>query len=338
MKKIFKTNKHRLFGIVILIITIFIYKSVDVIIFAKNSAEKKIEVYTREITEIPVMRSNLNPDKLDKTIEPVDQPATQSGIATNFDIKNLSSKSVYIEDLDTNTKLFEKNSERLLLPASATKLMTALIAAQVYEIDDVLTVPNVVEIEGSSVGLFKGEKMTAGELLKAALIQSSNDAAYALATNYSGGIDEYVKLMNQKAIELNLKSTFFENPAGFDGDGQRSSAHDLAIISKEFMKNDFLKLVVSKKEETIGDVTGVYKHRLFNTHQLLWTDNSVVGIKTGTTEGAHQVLITQFNRDGRNILIIVMGSDDRYQETSQLIEWVFREFVWLTPEQIIEKS
>jgi len=104
------------------------------------------------------------------------------------------------------------------------------------------------------------------------------------------------------------------------------------------MKDDFLRLVVGAKKDVITDESGIYKHYLYNTHELLGIDQSVVGIKTGTTEGAHQVLITQFNREGRNILIIVMGSDDRYEETSQLIDWVFDEFIWLTPEQIIEKS
>jgi len=328
MKRIFSNNKYKLFGIVILVIAIFLYKSADLIIMAKNSTEKKYDVYTKQVSEIPVLKSKFNLQSED---------ATKSAIL-DFDINHLSSKSVYIEDVDTATQLFEKNGERVLLPASTTKIMTALVARQEYKLDDALIIPDITKIDGFSVGLFKGEKMRVDQLLKAMLIQSSNDAAYALALNHPGGLDGFVKLMNQKATDFNLKSTYFENPAGFDNDSQRSSAHDLAIISKEFMKDDFLRLVVGAKKDVITDESGIYKHYLYNTHELLGIDQSVVGIKTGTTEGAHQVLITKFNREGRNILIIVMGSDDRYEETSQLIDWVFDEFIWLTPEQIIEKS
>lgn len=310
----------------ILFITVLLYKSTSLITFAITSAEKKYDVYSRQVAEIPVHKSKLN---------------LQTEVATDsasFDINKLTSKSVYIEDIDTATKIFEKNGERVLLPASTTKIMTALVARQEYSLEDVLTVPNVSEIDGFSVGLFKGEKMRVDQLLKATLIPSSNDAAYTLAINHPEGIEGFVKLMNQKAKDFNLKSTYFENPAGFDNDSQRSSARDLAIISKEFMKDDFLRSVVGVKEDIITDENGIYKHYLYTTHELLGVDESVVGIKTGTTEGAHQVLITQFNREGRNILIIVMGSDDRYEETSQLIDWVFDEFIWLTPEQINEKS
>jgi len=109
-------------------------------------------------------------------------------------------------------------------------------------------------------------------------------------------------------------------------------------MSKEFMKDDFLREVVGIKKDVIVSENGIYKHYLYNTHQLLGVDDSVVGIKTGTTRGASEVLITQFNREGRSILIVIMGSENRYKETSQLIDWVFDNYVWLTPEQIIEKS
>lgn len=326
MKRIFSNHKYKLLGIVILFITILLYQSANLIIFAKTSAEKKYDVYTRQVSEIPVLKSRLN-------LPPED--ATKSA---SFDINNLSSKSVYIEDVDTATQLFEKNGERVLLPASTTKIMTALVTRDEYDLEEVVTIPHIPQVDNLKTGGFVGEQVTVKNLLKAALIQSSNESAYALALKYPGGLEGFVNLMNTKANNLGMKSTYFENPAGFDNDGQRSSAHDLAILSKEIMKDDFLRGIVGTKKEIVTDITGTFKHYLYNTHELLGVDESVVGIKTGTTEGAHQVLITQFNREGRNILIVVMGSDDRYEETSQLIDWVFDEFIWLTPEQIIEKS
>ncbi|MCB9812921.1 MAG: D-alanyl-D-alanine carboxypeptidase [Pseudomonadales bacterium] len=336
MKKVLVNKKYQIISIVILIITMFLYKATDYIIFAKNDTVKKFDVYSRDIVEIPVLntaeiesQSDLSPGE-ESNLAPVTE--------NDFQIDQLSAKAVYIEDIDTATQLFEKNSERLLLPASTTKIMTALVALEVYSLDQVLEVPDISQIEGIDVGFYKGEKVTVSNLLKAALIQSNNDAAYILALNYSDGYDAYVDLMNKKAVDFGLKNTFFENPAGFDAEHQRSSAHDLAVMSKELMKDEFLRSIVGIKEDIITDISGIHKHYLYNTHLLLGVDDSVVGIKTGTTEGASEVLITQFNRDNRNILIILMGSENRYQETSQLIDWVFNNYIWLTPEQIVQKS
>jgi len=186
MKKLFIDNKYKLAGIIVLIITVFFYKATDLVIFAKNSVEKKYDVYALEVGEIPVLKSNIGWKEV------------ADRVPASFDINNLTSKAVYIEDVDTATQLFEKNGERLLLPASTTKIMTALVVRDEYSLDEYLTVPNVKEIEGFSVGLFTGEKMLVRELLKAALIQSSNDAAYTLAMNHPDGLDGFVKLMNIK--------------------------------------------------------------------------------------------------------------------------------------------
>lgn len=303
---------------------------------SKQPIEEKYTVYTRDIKSLPVSRSILN--GIDLTDISKELALTDSATSSGFSIKNLSSRSVYIYDVDSDTTLFEKNGELLLLPASTTKIMTALVAREEYNLDDILTVPDVSEIEGFRVGLFDGEQLQVRELLKAALIQSSNDAAYVLAINHPSGLSGFVDLMNKKAVNLGLRSTLFENPAGFDNETQKSSARDLVIMSKEFMNDEFLKSIVSTKEDTITDSTGEYTHSLYNTHQLLGSDPSVVGIKTGTTDGANQVLVTQFNREGHNIIVVIMGSDDRYLETSQLIDWVFDEFIWLTPQEIFDKS
>lgn len=331
MKKFLSVNKYRIIGAIILIIVVIAYQKTDQIIVAKDKLEKLTEVYSRDVTEIPVLKSRL---KLDADAT---ESAQVSDSLTN-NIEDLTSKAIYIEDIDTATKLYEKNDQLMLLPASTTKLMTAMVARDVFDLDEVLTVTDVATVEGYSVGLFAGEQILVRDLLKAALIQSSNDAAYVLAMNHQGGVEGFVELMNQKADELLLENTYFENPAGFDSENHHSSAHDLAIISKELMKDEFLKQIVGVKEEVISDSTGVYKHYLYNTHELLGADESVVGIKTGTTEGAGEVLVTQFNREGRNILIVLMESQDRYTETSWLIDWVFDNYVWLTPEQIVEKS
>lgn len=314
MKRFRAKKNYLLASFLVISVTIAIYSSIDSLVVNHKKQELINNVYLVPVTQIPVLQ-----DKL----------------AYEIFAQGVSAKSAYVEDIDTGTILFERNSDRILLPASTTKLMTALIALEEYQITDVVTVPKLPKVAGLKYDYTEGEQLIVGDLLKAALIQSSNDAAYILALSSNKGFAGFVNRMNERAIELQLKSTKYENPAGFDTDTQRSSAHDLVILSKEFMKDTFLASVVATKETVITDITGEYEHYLANTHQLLGVDPTVVGIKTGTTEGAAQVLITQFVRDGHTILVVVMGSDDRYLETTQLVNWVFEAYKWVGPQDLI---
>ncbi|MBP7843126.1 D-alanyl-D-alanine carboxypeptidase [Candidatus Woesebacteria bacterium] len=314
MKRSKAKKNYLLASFLVVAITIAIYSSIDALIVNQKKQELINNVYLVSVTQIPVLK-----DKL----------------AYEIFAQGVTAKSAYVEDIDTGTILFERNSDRILLPASTTKLMTALVALEEYQTTDVITVPALPRNLGLKYDFKEGEQLTVGDLLKAALIQSSNDAAYILALSSDRGFDGFVNRMNERALELKLKNTKYQNPAGFDTDTQRSSAHDLVILSKEFMKNDFLASVVATKETIVTDVSGEYEHHLANTHQLLGVDPTVVGIKTGTTEGAAQVLITQFVRDGHTILVVVMGSDDRYLETTQLVDWVFEAYEWVNPQDLI---
>ncbi len=314
MKRLKAKRNYLLASVLVIIVTIAIYGSIDALIFNHKKQELINNVYLVPVTAIPVLK-----DKL----------------AYEIFAQGVTAKSAYVEDIDTGTILFERNSDRILLPASTTKLMTALVALEEYQVTDVITVPKMPKVEGLKYEFTQGEQLSVGDLLKAALIQSSNDAAYILALSSEKGFDGFVARMNELSAELRLKNTHYENPAGFDTDSQRSSAHDLVILSKKFMKNDFLASVVATKETVITDLSGEFEHYLANTHQLLGEDPTVVGIKTGTTEGAAQVLITQFIRDGHTIIVVVMGSDDRYLETTALLDWVFSAYEWTNPQDLI---
>ena len=316
----------------VVLITLIIYRGIDALVLVTQKIEPTSQVYLVPVNQIPILREKLSVEIL-ANINASDEAA----VYQTYDefSKIVTAKSAYVEDIDTGTVLFERNSERILLPASTTKLMTALVALDEYSLDQVISVPQLPAIEGFRYEFNLGEEVLVRDLLKATLIQSNNDAAYILAMQSSIGIDKFIEKMNFKAEQLNLKSTRYENPAGFDDDVQRSSAHDLVILSKEFMKNDFLASVVATKEAVITDVSGEYKHYLESTHQLLGVDPTVVGIKTGTTQGAAQVLITQFNREGHRIIVVVMGSDDRYLETTNIVDWVFDNYIWINPEDLI---
>lgn len=326
MNNLWKKGYYLLASLLVLSVTFAIYASIDSILFAQP-IEIVQNVYLPKSVPIPFLSSRL--DLTDNESLLGQLPATVS--AESQFLNNLTSKSIYIEDVDSGTILYEKNSERILLPASTTKLMTALVALDVFQPDQIVTVPSLTTIEGTKPIFPEGMQITVENLLKAALIQSSNEAAYILALNYSEGERAYVDLMNKKAKELRLVSTHFDNPAGFDTDAHRSSARDLAILSKQAMKNSLIAQIVGTKSTIVTDISGEHTFVLENTHQLLGVDPTVVGVKTGTTQGANQVLITQYVREGHSIIIIVMGSDERYIETSALIEWVFDSFVWLSP-------
>lgn len=325
MKRLQAKKYYLLASFLVILVTFVIYRGLDALFFTTEQLEPVNEVYLVPVQKIPVLKENLGSVATNSASQYISYQEFASSI---------TAKSAYVEDIDTGTVLFERNSERILLPASTTKLMTALVALDEFQLDQVIVVPELPRIEGFSYEFTVGEQVYVQDLLKATLIQSNNDAAYILALSSSAGIENFVQKMNTKAQALQLQSTQYKNPAGFDDDAQRSSAHDLVILSKEFMKNEFLASVVATKTAEITDLSGEYTHAFESTHKLLGVDPTVVGIKTGTTEGAAQVLITQFKRENHNIIVVVMGSDDRYLETTKLVDWVFNSYVWISPEEV----
>jgi len=248
----------------------------------------------------------------------------------NHDLAYIEADSFHVMDVHSASTLAEKNSNETLYPASTTKMMTALVARDLYKLDQIIEAPAEVLEQGNGMGLIANEKMTVRNLLFGLLIPSGNDAAYTLAQAHPEGLSRFVELMNIKAAELNLTQTHFENPAGFDHDTQVSTARDLALLARELMKDDFLSQVVGTKTMTVTDITGVFSHELVSTNHLLGVEPGMKGIKTGTTWLAGEVLISQTERDGNEIVIALLASEDRFAETKRLIDWVFNNYEWHT--------
>ena len=248
-----------------------------------------------------------------------------------------TAQAVYITDERSGARLFEKNASTFFAPASTTKLMTALVAKKVFVAGSVLKVPSNTKYEGTIVGLTGGEELTIEDLLRGAIIQSGNDAATVIAENFPGGEVAFVAEMNQTAKLLHMDNTYFNNPSGFDNQLHQTTARDLAILSREVLKDQFLSELVATKSALISDVSGLQKHLLYNTNQLLKEDSRIVGVKTGTTEEAGQVLITAVNDKGRRFIIVVLASEDRYADTRQLIDWVLHAYTWYDPTELLEE-
>jgi D-alanyl-D-alanine carboxypeptidase len=255
---------------------------------------------------------------------PAPFPVNITGIYPGSEI---TAMGVVVLDIDSGVYLYKRNESIELSPASTTKLLTALVVLDNYNLDDVVTVKQM-NTDGQSMGLVSGEQITVENLLYGALIYSGNDAARALSQYYPGGEPKFVEAMNAKAKELHLTHSIFTNPVGYDDPNHKMTPLDLAILGEAALNNKTIAKMVGIPEITISDVTHTYFHQLKNVNELLGKIPGVGGIKTGWTEGAGENLITLMERSGHRVIIVTLNSQDRFGDTSKLIDWVFGNYQW----------
>jgi len=266
--------------------------------------------------------------QMPQLISPITAPVYTASPSTLLDLQNLTATSIYVMDRQSGAILYQKNATDPRYPASTAKMMTALLTRELYPLDQTFTVKEEAFATGSVIHFQVGEQLKVRDLLYALLISSGNDAAFVLANNHPAGYQGFVQAMNQRARELHLNQTTFRNPSGLDVQDQVSTARDLAILANELMKDPFLREIVGTSQTTITDVTGQHQHLLKTTDQLLGFMPGVVGIKTGTTDLAGQNLITEVDRDGHQIIAVVLNSKDRFTEARMLIDWVWAHYRW----------
>ncbi|HEX6977039.1 MAG TPA: D-alanyl-D-alanine carboxypeptidase family protein [Patescibacteria group bacterium] len=245
--------------------------------------------------------------------------------STSFPI--LSAQGAIAVDEGSGVSLYEKDADLPLFPASTTKIATALVAMDHYRADEVIEIGRI-SAEGQQMGLLMGEKLTGRDLFDGLLIYSANDAAEALASAYPGGREAFVAAMNKKAAELNLQHTHFMNPSGLDQDGHVSTARDMIRLAQVAMKNPTFAEIVGTKEKVIKSQDGKMVYDLKNINQLLGKVDGVDGVKTGWTENARENLVTHVKRNGRDVMIAILGSQDRFGETTEVVNWVFSSYTW----------
>lgn len=239
----------------------------------------------------------------------------------------VSAKSYYAIDLKTGNLLLIKNEEEPALPASTTKMATALVAMSYYHEGDVLTVGDI-KVEGHKMGLVPGEQITVKNLLYGLLVFSGNDAAEVLAQNYPGGRENFVTSMNQLAKKLELKNTHFTNPVGLDEYLHFSSAKDLVKLAQYGMENPLFAQIVATKDYQITNVDGKIVHKVENTNELIEKMPGIIGVKTGWTENSGQDLVTLYEHNGHKVMLSVLGSSDRFGETKTILDWIFDNYQW----------
>ncbi|MGB9706575.1 MAG: D-alanyl-D-alanine carboxypeptidase family protein [Microgenomates group bacterium] len=248
---------------------------------------------------------------------------------------NLTARSVVVVDKDSSVVMYSKNENLWVLPASTVKIMTALVALDYYRPEEILTVGKIDGF-GQKMKLVEGEKITIRNLLYGLLLASANDAALVLAQNYPGGEGAFVRAMNEKAGKLHLENTYFANPTGLDSDEEGkllsdfsyTTALDLAHLTAWALKNPVFSQIIATEKITVTDVSGKIIHRLFNINELLGKIEGLKGGKTGWTEEAGECLVSYTERNGKGVIIVVLGSQDRFGETIKLVNWAFSNHMW----------
>lgn len=259
----------------------------------------------------------------------IEQKRIAPELASNQVPPMLTAKSALAYDYGSGTVLYSKNLDEKLPIASLTKLMTALVVLDNVKTGDVVDIKKEDQTPyGSVLGLAVGEKITVENLLKGMLIPSANDAAIALASYTGGNMEGFVVKMNDKARSLGLINTKFTNPVGWDIEDNYSTALDLMkIVNEVTLKNNLMR-IFETREETIFSVDEIYSHKLVTTNKLLLERSDVIGIKTGFTSKALGNLIIMTDQGDRQLVTIVLGSENREDDTKKLLEWLLTAYKW----------
>jgi len=242
------------------------------------------------------------------------------------------SRAAILEDAASGQPLFGLNPDQRLAQASTTKIMTALVALSLYSPQTPVRVSaRAASIGGSSARLVGGEVLPFHDMLFGLLLPSGNDAAVALAEDENGGEAAFVERMNARALTLGLRNSHFRNPDGLDEDGHYSTATDLASLARAALGNPEFATAVRTADYAVAATALHRGHDWHNLNELLGTYPGSDGVKTGTTQASGQVLVGSATREGHRLVMVVMGSENRYADARTLLDYGFEHFVWLQP-------
>jgi D-alanyl-D-alanine carboxypeptidase len=246
----------------------------------------------------------------------------------------IGATSAIVMDAGTGKILFAKNPDERLAIASITKIMTAIVVLHYKsDLQEVVRVSGeAAKVGGSQMHLMENETMTIENLMKGMLIDSANDAAYALAEGTFGSVERFVDAMDRQAVELGLTNTHFTNTYGADNDAHFSTARELATLTVYAMKNEVFRSMVGIQKTTVTDTTGKFKHNLENTNKLVGKYLNVIGVKTGTTEEAGASLVAAAKgSSGQTVIAVLLNSPERFTEGKKLLDWALRAYTWIEP-------
>lgn len=251
------------------------------------------------------------------------------------------SRHAVIYDRASKTVIWGKDEMTETPMASTTKIMTAIVMCEELREERMQETVEVCKeaayTNGSSMGIKTGDKVTYHDLLYGLMLPSGNDAAVQIAISIAGSVENFAGLMNKKAEELGLEHTHFVTPHGLDRESHYTTAKELAIITDCALSNPMIAKVVSTESYTVT-ING-YPKTLNNSNELLGYLNGVTGVKTGYTSGAGRCLVTSSNRDGFEIITVVLGSDTkkiRTKDSIRLIEYAYKNYQLKNIEELVQ--
>ena len=246
-----------------------------------------------------------------------------------------SATSAILMDTDNNIIIYEKNIHNIRSVASISKIMTAVLAIESDKLDDKIIVDDVISSAyGSAIYIKQGEELTLRDLVYGLMLRSGNDAALVIAKYVGGNVSSFVEMMNNKASEIGMKNTTFNNPHGLDAEkGNYSTAYDMAILTSYAMGLEEYKKIVGTKSYTLKTNKNTYVWK--NKNKLLKLYKYTTGGKTGFTDIARRTLVTTASKDGINLVSVTLNDGNDFLDHISLFDYGFSNY---TNHEIIKKG
>lgn len=273
--------------------------------------------------------------KTDKNCNTIGEIATKQASIENadapFELQRQGRGAVCMEQ-STNRILWSENEHEKCYPASTTKILTAILAIENLPLEKIVTVPKAAEgVEGSSIYLRCGQKISVRDLLFGLMLRSGNDAAVALAIETSGSVEDFATLMNKKAKSVGAVNSHFSNPHGLDDKTHYTTAYDMALIASYAYQNDEFCKIASAKKATIN-VDGENRF-IANKNKLLAIYDGANGVKTGYTKRDGRCLVGGAKREGMQVVSVVFNHSDMWNDTVRMLDFAFDNFKMTPVEQ-----
>ena len=257
-------------------------------------------------------------------------PLSALGEEETEEVFATSAKAAILIDAASGRILYEMNAYQALPMASTTKVMTALLAMEYGKLEEMVTAEkNAFGVPGTSIYLALGEKLTLRQMLYGLMLASGNDAAVAIAEHIGGTLESFCRKMTERAAELGCQNTVFKTPHGLPNSEHHSTAYDMALIAREAMTHTLFRTIVSTEKANIPWEGRSYSRVLNNKNKLLSSFEGATGIKTGYTKAAGRCLLFSAERDGMEVIGVVLNCGDWFNEAARIMDGGFANYHYI---------
>lgn len=244
--------------------------------------------------------------------------------ASALEDSDISAECAVVISQQTGEIVFQKNAYKRHSMASTTKIMTSLIAAQSGRLHDEIVVSDkMIQVEGTSMGLLPGDRVSLYELIFGMLLPSGNDAANVTAYHIGGNVENFAKLMNDEAKIIGMRDTNFVTPSGLDNENHYSTAYDMALLGRYAVKNPVFKFVCSSKSISLSYGNPPYRRTLYNHNRLLESYKYALGIKTGFTKKSGRCLVSYAEKDGTGLIAVTLNAPNDWNDHKLMLDYGF---------------